>query len=410
MGATEDTASGRPARPGGTAPHSVGSPGAETATLPGRVRHRFPILERLTYVNSCSQGALSDDVRAAYQAYLRDWDEQGAPWEYWVERAEAARGAFARLIGADADEVAVTTSLSAGVSALFSGLRFERERTSIVISDFEFPTVGQIAHAQELRGRRVVHVPEAADTTIPLGHFDAAIDERTALVAVTHVCYRNGSLVDVEGVVRLAHERGALVLVDAYQAAGAIPIDVRALDVDFLAAGTVKYLLGSAGLAFLYCRSDLVESIRPTSTGWFADEDIFQMDIKDYSPSATARRFEFGTPPIPNIYAGLAGIELVEEIGAAATEEHVRGLTAQLIEGVDDLGGRVVTPRDPDRRGPLVAVASTDEYALVAALAADGLVTSSRDGNLRVSFHGYNSTEDVEALLAALRRHRALLA
>ena len=380
------------------------------AALPGRVRHRFPIFERLTYVNSCSQGALSDAVRAAYQDYLRDWDEQGAPWEYWVERAEAARGAFAGLVGAEPDEVAVTTSLSAGVSALFSGLRFDGERTTIVVSDFEFPTVGQIAHAQELRGRRVVHVPEAGDATIPLEHFDAAIDERTALVAVTHVCYRNGSRVDVEGVVRLAHERGALVLVDAYQAAGAIPIDVRALGVDFLAAGTVKYLLGSAGLAFLYCRSDLVERIRPTSTGWFADEDIFQMDIHDYSPSATARRFEFGTPPIPNIYAGLAGIRLVEEIGVAETEAHVRGLTAQLVAGVDDLGGRVVTPRDPDRRGPLVAVASTDEHALVAALEADGIVTSSRDGNLRVSFHGYNSSEDVEAVLAALARHRALLA
>ncbi|MGH3014642.1 MAG: aminotransferase class V-fold PLP-dependent enzyme, partial [Gaiellaceae bacterium] len=258
--------------------------------------------------------------------------------------------------------------------------------------------------------RRVVHVPEAGDATIPLEHFDAAIDERTALVAVTHVCYRNGSRVDLEGVVRLAHERGALVLVDAYQAAGAIPLDVRALDVDFLAAGTVKYLLGSAGLAFLYCRSDLVERIRPTSTGWFADEDIFRMDIHDYSPSATARRFEFGTPPIPNIYAGLAGLELVEEIGIAETEEHVRGLTALLIDGVEDLGGRVVTPRDPDRRGPLVAVASTDEHALVTALGSEGIVTSSRDGNLRVSFHGYNSSEDVEAVLAALRRHRELLA
>jgi selenocysteine lyase/cysteine desulfurase len=379
-------------------------------TLPARVRHRFPILERLVYVNSCSQGALSDSVRASYEDYLRDWDEQGAPWEYWVERAEAARAGFAGLVGADADEVAVTTSLSAGVSALFSGLRFEGERTTIVVSDFEFPTVGQIAHAQELRGRRVVHVPEGADTTIPLEHFDAAIDERTALVAVTHVCYRNGSRVDLEGVIRLAHERGALVLVDAYQAAGAIPLDVRALDADFLAAGTVKYLLGSAGLAFLYCRSDLIERIRPTSTGWFADEDIFRMDIHDYSPSPTARRFEHGTPPIPNIYAGLAGLELVQEIGIAETEEHVRGLTALLIEGVEELGGRVVTPRDPDLRGPLVAVASTDEHALVGALGAEGVVTSSRDGNLRVSFHGYNSSEDVEAVVAALGRHRELLA
>lgn len=377
--------------------------------LPARVRHRFPILERLVYVNSCSQGALSDSVRASYEDYLRDWDEQGAPWEYWVERAEAARVAFAGLVGAEPDEVAVTTSLSAGVSALFSGLRFEGERTTIVVSDFEFPTVGQIAHAQELRGRQVVHVPEAGDATIPLEHFDAAIDERTALVAVTHVCYRNGSRVDVEGVIRIAHERGALVLVDAYQAAGAIPIDVRALGVDFLAAGTVKYLLGSAGLAFLYCRSDLIERIRPTSTGWFADEDIFQMDIHDYSPSSTARRFEFGTPPIPNIYAGLAGLELVQEIGIAETEEHVRGLTALLIAGVEDLGGRVATPRDPDRRGPLVAIASTDEHALVAALGSEGIVTSSRDGNLRVSFHGYNSSDDVEAVLAALGRHRELL-
>jgi selenocysteine lyase/cysteine desulfurase len=378
--------------------------------LPERIRSRFPILERLVYVNSCSQGALSDAVQTAYADYLRDWDEQGAPWEYWVERAEAARASFADLVNADADEVAVTTSLSAGVSALFSGLRFEGERQTIVVSDFEFPTVGQIAHAQELRGRRVVHVPEADDATIPLDRFDAAIDDTTALVAVTHVCYRNGSRVDVEGVVELAHERGALVLLDSYQAAGAIPIDVHALGVDFLAAGTVKYLLGSAGLAFLYCRRDLVERIRPTSTGWFADADIFEMDIHDYSPSPTARRFEFGTPPIPSIYAGLAGIELVKEIGVAETEEHVRSLTTMLIEGVDELGGRVATPRDPERRGPLVAIASTDEHALVAALAGDGIVTSSRAGNLRVSPHAYNSAEDVEAVLAALARHRHLLA
>jgi selenocysteine lyase/cysteine desulfurase len=378
--------------------------------LPARIRHRFPILERLVYVNSCSQGALSDAVQASYAAYLRDWDEHGAPWEYWVGRAEAARASFAGLVGADPDEVAVTTSLSAGVSALLSGLRFEGDRTKIVVSDFEFPTVGQIAHAQEQRGRRVVHVPEAGDATIPLEHFDEAIDEETALVAVTHVCYRNGSRIDVEGVVELAHERGALMLLDSYQAAGAIPIDVRALGVDFLAAGTVKYLLGSAGLAFLYCRRDLVERIRPTSTGWFADEDIFEMDIHDYSPSPTARRFEFGTPPIPSIYAGIAGMELVEEIGIADIEEHVRGLTAMLVEGVDELGGQVVTPRDPERRGPLVAVASTDEHALVAVLGAEGIVTSSRAGNLRISPHAYNSTEDIQAVLAALARHRDLLA
>jgi selenocysteine lyase/cysteine desulfurase len=378
--------------------------------LPGRIRHRFPILERSVYLNSCSLGALSDSVRAAYASYLSDWDERGAPWEYWVEQAEAARSTFAELVNAEGNEVAVTTSVSAGVNALLSGLRFDEGRTKIVLSDFEFPTVGQISHAQELRGRRVVHVPEADDATIPLEHFDAAVDEETALVAVAHICFRNGSRIDLDGVVRLAHERGALVLADAYQAVGAVPIDVRALDVDFLAAGTVKYLLGSAGLGFFYCRADLVEQVLPTATGWFADEDIFQMDIHDYSPSKTARRFEAGTPPIPNIYAGIAGMRLMMEIGVAETERHVRELNDRLIEGVVELGGRVVTPRDPECRGPLIAVASSDEHALVTALATEGIVTSSRDGNLRISAHCYNSAEDVEAVLGGLASHRELLA
>jgi selenocysteine lyase/cysteine desulfurase len=361
-------------------------------------------------LNSCSQGALSDAVQAAYSDYLRDWDEKGAPWDYWVERTETARGSFANLVNAEPDEIAVTTSLSAGMSALVSGLRFDDGRTTIVVSDFEFPAVGQIAHAQEARGRRVVHVPEADGGTIPLEHFERAIDEGTALVAVTHVCYRNGARIDVEGVSELAHDRGALMLLDSYQAAGAIPIDVRGLGVDILAAGTVKYLLGSAGLAFLYCRRELVEHIRPTATGWFADEDIFQMDIHDYSPAPTARRFEFGTPPIPSIYGGIAGMELMKDIGIAETEEHVRGLNALLVDGIDELGGRVMTPRDPERRGPLTAVASTNEHALVEALASEGIVTSSRDGNLRISPHCYNSAEDISALLAALERHRDLLA
>jgi selenocysteine lyase/cysteine desulfurase len=378
--------------------------------LPGSIRHRFPILERKTYVNACSKGALSDAVRDAYADYLRDWEEKGAPWEYWVERADTARASFAGLVGAKPDEVAVTTSLSQGVSTLLSGLDFAGGRTKIVVSDFEFPTVGQIAHAQELRGLRVVHVPESEEATIPLERWEAAIDEETALVAFPYVCYRNGSRLDVAGIARIAHDCGAHVLVDAYQATGAIPIDVRALGIDFLATGTVKYLLASSGLGFLYCRGELVEEILPVQTGWFADEDIFRMDIHDYSPAQTARRFEAGTPPVPNIYAGIAGIGLMREIGVAETEEHVRGLNALLLVGLDELGARVVTPRDPELRGPLIAVASTDEHALVAALAADDVIASSRDGNLRISMHCYNSPADVTAVLAALERHRSLLA
>jgi selenocysteine lyase/cysteine desulfurase len=378
--------------------------------LPARIRHRFPVFEHRVYINSCSQGALSDSVRDAYDRYLADWDEHGAPWEYWVEQLEAVRGSIARLVNADEDEIAVTTSVSAGVSALASGLRFGEGRDKVVVSDFEFPTIGQIWHAQERRGVRVEHVPVEADGTIPLERFEAAIDEQTALVAVTCVCFRNGGRLDVEAITRLAHERGALVLVDAYQAVGSLPIDVRALGCDFLAAGVLKYLLGSAGLGFLYCRRGLVKGIEPSATGWFADRDIFEMDIHDYSPAPTARRFEAGTPPIPPIYAGIAGIELMQEIGIAETEAHVRELNAILHDGLEELGARVVTPRAPEQSGALLCVASKDVSALVAALAAEGVVTSSRDDNLRISAHCYNTAEDVRAVLDVLAANRQLLA
>ena len=380
----------------------------DLAALPGRCRARFPIFERQVYVNSCSQGALSDSVRGAYDAYLRDWDDEGAPWEYWVGQAEKARGSFADLVGAAPDEIAVTTSESLGVSALASALDWTK-RPKIVISDFEFPTIGQIWHAQESRGAQVVHVP-AQGAEIPLEAFDAAIDEQTALVSITAVCYRNGSRLDVEGITRIAHERGALVLLDAYQAVGSYPIDVKELDVDFLGAGVLKYLLGSAGLGFFYCRGELVPTLWPTQTGWFADQDIFEMDIRDYSPSPTARRFESGTPPVPSIYAGVAGIELMQEIGIEETRLHVLGLHERLYEGIEDLGGTIVTPADPEKRGALVCVRSSDAAELVRRLAVDRIVTSSRDGNLRISPHCYNTLEDIEAVLAALERNGALLA
>src|SRR5256885_4588048 len=380
---------------------------ADVARAPGSLaatcRHRFPIFEQRVYINSCSQGALSDAVRASYEQYLADWDEYGAPWEYWVERQEAARAAFAGLVNAAPDEVAVTTSLSAGVSALASGLRFAR-RSKVVLTDWEFPTIGQIWHAQEARGSRVVHV------TPTLEEFDRVVDDDTLLVSITHVCYRNGAMVDVPKVVELAHERGALVLLDAFQSVGSLPVDVKELGVDFLGAGVLKYLLGSAGLGFFYCRRDLVERVWPTQTGWFADENIFAMDHTDYSPAETAARFQSGTPPVPAIYAGIAGIELMQEIGIAETREHVLALNEQLVAGVDELGGIVVTPRDQEQRGALICIASTDAPALVAALGEDGIVTSDRDGNLRISAHCYNTVEDVDTVLASLRRHREFLA
>ncbi|MBA3433538.1 MAG: aminotransferase class V-fold PLP-dependent enzyme [Actinobacteria bacterium] len=399
---SDPTQSGSDLTPSGSDP---------TGLTPGHaVRSRFPIFEHTTYANSCSQGALSIDVRAAYEQYLAGWDEHGAEWEHWVERAEAARTAFARLVEASPEEIAVTTSVSQGVSALVSALPLEQGRNRIVISEFEFPTVGQIAHAQELRGAEVVHVRPAADGRIPLERFAEAIDERTALVCCTAISYRTGYRLDVAEVARLSHESGALCLADSYQAAGAIPLDVRALGVDLLTAGTVKYLLASSGLAFMFVRRDLHERLLPTQTGWFADEDIFRMDISDYSPAGDARRFDAGTPPVPNIYAGLAGMAIVEETGVAAIETHVRGLADRLLAGLDELGAIVATPRGEGEYGPLVCVASTDAQALVESLQSEErIVTSSRDENLRISLHLYNVDDDVDRILAALAARPELL-
>jgi selenocysteine lyase/cysteine desulfurase len=374
------------------------------------IRDEFPIFGTATYLNSCSQGALSRGVRAAVEEWLSGWDANGAEWGYWVERNEAFRASIARLLHAQADDVAVTTSVSQGVSALVSGLPLEGERNRIVISEYEFPTVGQIAHAQELRGAEVVHVRPDDDGAIPPERFAEAIDERTALVCCTTVSYRSGHRHDVAAIAEKAHAAGALVLADSYQACGAVELDVRSFGADVVTGGTVKYLLGTAGLGFMWLRPEVHEQLIPTQTGWFADEDIFAMSIADYSPHRSARRFDSGTPPVPALYAGVAGVSFVEDAGVSAVEAHVRGLVNRLLDGLDELGATVATPREPARRGPLVCVRSTDVDALVAALAAEAIVVSQREDKLRVALHLYNVEDDVDRLLDALSRHRALLA
>lgn len=372
------------------------------------IRARFPIFQSKIYLNSCSQGALSLDVKQAYEAYMRDWDERGSPWEYWVERQEAARNAFAGLVNADPNEVAVTTSVSAGVSALASAFDFSGERNKVVISDFEFPTVAQIWHAQEARGAQVVHVP-AAGNRIPVQRFEDAIDERTAIVSITHVCFRNGAMLDVPEIVKLARRKGALVLLDSYQALGTMPIDVKKLKVDFLVGGVLKYLLASAGLAYLYVRKDLIPYLNPTTMGWFSQANIFAMDIYRNTPAPTARRFESGTPPVPNIYAALAGIKLVQSVGLDKIQCHIRELTSAIKEGAMRRGFNLVSPADPEKHGALITLRSHKVDLLVKWLERDGIITSSRDNNLRISPHIYNTLEDVDCLMDCLTKYRDLL-
>ncbi len=369
------------------------------------LRNHFPIFETKTFINSCSKGALSKEVRAAYAAYLYDWEHLGSPWGLWVENLEKLRVSFAKLINAEPDEIAVTTSVSAAVSSLASALTFDGERNKVVVSDFEFPTVAQNWHAQAMRGACIMHVAEQGGE-IPLERLEAAIDEQTKLVAVSHVCYRNGALQDANRIAEMAHQKGALLLLDAYQSLGTMAIDVKALGVDILVGGTLKYLLGSSGLAFMYVRKELLSELNPTATGWFAQEDIMALDIYQHQPSASARRFESGTPPNPNIYAGLAGLELIHQLGISAIETHLLTLTTMLKDSALKRGYKVATPKS---HGAMIAFKSNDVEKLVTLLAEDDIIVSSRDGNLRISPHFYNSEEDISLLLDALNKHECLL-
>ena len=369
------------------------------------LRAQFPIFKNKIFLNSCSQGALSEAVEASLLAHIRSWHERGSPWDQWVEEYENSRSTFARFIGAEPDEVAVVPSASAGINSVASALHFGKRR-KVVMGEFEFPTMGQIWLAQRPRGAEVEFL-EAKNGRICPDGYARAIDDQTLIVPVTQVCFMNGFRSDVPAIVKHAHERGALVMLDGYQDCGTRPIDVKALDVDFYVTGALKYLLCPSGIAFLYVRRDLVGSLTPTITGWFAQQNPFAFDVKHFDPASTARRFEGGSPPLPNVYCVPAALQLLERAGYSAVAEHIAKLTRALIEGARDLGIRIKTP--VDSVGPLVVLQMKDAEAMVQKLAASNIVVSNRMDGLRVSFHVYNTVDDVHAVLELLKRNSALV-
>jgi selenocysteine lyase/cysteine desulfurase len=364
------------------------------------IRSRFRIFERKIYLNSCSQGALSDAVEASVLEHLRTWHEGGSPWDLWVQKYEEARGQFARFLGAETDEIAVVPSASAGINSIASALDFQ-QRKKVVLGEFEFPTMGHVWLAQQKRGAQLEYLA-AQNERIPTESYAKAIDTNTAIVPVTHICFMNGFRSNVAEIARLAHAKGALVFMDDYQDCGTRPIDVKALDVDFYVSGTLKYLLGPSGVAFLYVRKSLISSLSPTISGWFAQRNPFAFDVKHLDLAPSARRFEAGTPPIPNIYAAMAGIGILQEIGLEQVAPQIRKLAQMLILGARELGIHVKTPADSV--GPLVVLQSKNVEAVLARLAEENIIGSGRHDGLRISFHVHNNSEDVRAVLKVLEK------
>ncbi len=375
----------------------------------GAFRDRFPILKRRVYVNNCSQGALSLEVEAAFTEFLRSWHDRGSPWDTWVEGVEDLRRGFAAAIGADKDEIAVMPSASAGISSLATSLAFDGARRTVVMGDLEFPTMAHVWLAQQRRGAQIRWI-RSVSGALTADAYAAAVRDDTLIVPLTHVCFRNGFRNDVAGVTAACHERGAYVLLDDYQSSGSRPIDVHALGVDFLVTGCLKYLLGPAGVAFLYVRRDLIDRFQPLITGWFGRVNPFAFSLDEFDWAASASRFESGTPPVPSAYGALAGLQLLQHVGYEAVARQIARLVDRFVSAAAGEGYVVRTPFDPAQRGPLVVLQSHDAAKLTNRLIERGVIGSSRGDGLRISFHGYNNDQDVDAVLAALREESALLA
>jgi selenocysteine lyase/cysteine desulfurase len=370
------------------------------------LRARFPILSRKVYLNSCSCGALAESAAEALARYTRTRCERGSDWEAWMAEHEALRGRLAALLAADVDEVAVTASASAALNAIASALAFGGGRNRIVITDLEFPTHAQIWHAQAARGAEIVQI-RSDDGGMTAARVAAEVDGRTLLIATSSVCYRNGARLPIGALAEIAHRNGALLLVDDYQGLGTMRESAKEQGADFVVGGMVKYLLGTSGIGFAYVAATLIEQLVPTATGWLAQADVAAMDVTANRPASTARRFEAGTPSVPSVQVACAGLAIVEEAGLAAIEERIRSLTQAIKSRARDAGYRLAAP---EPHGAMIALRAVDAPALVAALAREDIVTSCRDGNLRVATHFYNDDDDVMALFEGLRRHEHLLA
>jgi len=369
-------------------------------------RDEFAVFRQATYLNTCSLGALGERVRNAVMRFLDLWGAWGASAWYgpWWQELDALRASVARLVGAGADEVAIGPSISGVLAAVASCFDY-RARPRVVVADIDFPTLAYQWLARAASGVEVVFVRSPDGLGVPLDLFARAIDERTQLVATSHVYFQSGAVQEIAELARLAHARGAYLVVDAYQSAGQLPVDVRAADVDFLVTGGLKWLLGGPGIAYLYARRELLPQLRPAVSGWFAHRDQFRFDTQHLEYAPSARRLEAGTPSLAAVYAGRGGLEYVHELGVGRIRARQLELVGALVDG---LRAQALRPRIPERgqaHAGIVTVPVADPPAAVAALREDGVIVDSRPGVVRLSPYFYNTLDDIDRTLAALRRH-----
>jgi kynureninase len=337
--------------------------------------------------------------------YAHTWATRGVrAWaERWWTMSREVGDAIAAFIGAPTGSVGMCESVTSAHMSILSTLPppSQSGRDAIVCSAADFPSLIYLFRAHEALGFRLVVVAANDNGTSDPERIADAIDDRTALVAISHVLFRSSFIVDPAAVVERARRAGAVVALDLYQAAGIIPVDVTALGVDFAAGGCLKWLCGGPGNAFLYARPD--RAVRPRFTGWASHPTPFAFDIDVFDAPPDARRLQTGTPAIPAYYAALPGLRLLHHVGVHAIRSASMALTRRVLDLVDEYGFHTVAVRDPSRLAGAVSVAVPDPLAVARTLNASDIVVDYRpEVGIRIAPHVYNTVGEVETAMSAL--------
>jgi len=364
---------------------------------PAAYRDRFPILADTTYLINHSLGAMPGAAEDRLAEYARAWKTRGArAWgEGWWDMPVTVGDQIARIVGGSPGSVAMHQNVTVAEAVVLSCFRFDGPRRRVVYEAGNFPSVRYLYQAQIERGAEIV-VCDDDEAVVE------AIDQRTLLVPVTHVLYRDGRIQDVEAIVRRAHDMGAHVVLDAYQSAGSVPLDVGALGVDFAVGGSVKWLCGGPGAGWLYVRPDLIERLEPTLVGWQAHEQPFAFEPELRYADGIAR-FLTGTPNVPALYAATAGYDLVEEVGVAAIRAHSERQTDLLLELIDGAGFESETPRNPAVRGGSVVVRTPEFEAVAKELVDRGIICDYRpEVGIRLGPHFFTTDDELRFTVAQI--------
>jgi kynureninase len=370
-----------------------------------RWRSEFPIVQACTYLVSHSLGAMPTRARAYLQQFADEWDGRGVrAWhEGWWEIGRTTGDILAPILGAAPGTLTMHQNATVAQSIVASCFDWSAARRRIVLQDLDFPTNHYLFEGFRRFGAEIVYVPSDNAIRAPIDRLVDAIDDRTALVPMSLVLFRSACLQDVRPVIEKAHRVGARVVLDVYQAAGAVPMQLDDLEVDFAVGGSVKYLCGGPGAGYLYVRPDLVSTLRPAVVGWAGHASPFAFETGAINYSEGIERFQSGTPNVPSLYSARAGYEIVAAIGVTAIRERSLALTRRLMDAATRQGWRLNTPGRDDERGGSVVIDVPDGARVTDELLGQNVIVDYRpNAGIRVAPHFYNTEADIDRAVAAM--------